>query len=206
MRVRLKILYKYLVVDWNVLHGHKPFEIVSVILAIFGSQAENDCVVVEAGCWYGGSSAKISLACEYMGYKLLIYDSFEGVEYASPDYEESIYFGQYVASEKIVIENIAKYGSVRACEIKKGWFEQTFKNFDRQVIVAYIDCDLAKGTLEVLQGIKDNLLLGYRIFTQDYHISSVRRALADVNYLKNFGLDRVPKVKLLARNLAELIL
>ena len=40
---------------------------------------EVEGVVVECGCYVGGSSANLSLACEAAGRELIVYDSFEGL-------------------------------------------------------------------------------------------------------------------------------
>ena len=36
-------------------------------------------VVVECGCFLGGSTANLSLVCEVVGRELIVYDSFEGL-------------------------------------------------------------------------------------------------------------------------------
>jgi O-methyltransferase len=36
-------------------------------------------VVVECGCWKGGSTTNLSLVCDIVGRELIVYDSFEGL-------------------------------------------------------------------------------------------------------------------------------
>ena len=36
-------------------------------------------VVVECGCFHGGSTANLSLICDIVGRELIVYDSFEGL-------------------------------------------------------------------------------------------------------------------------------
>ncbi len=43
-----------------------------------------DGVVVECGCWLGGSTACLSVICDYAGRDLVVYDSFEGLPLADP--------------------------------------------------------------------------------------------------------------------------
>src|SRR5687767_9684571 len=40
---------------------------------------EVEGVVVECGCWQGGSTANLSLVCDIIGRDLIVYDSFEGL-------------------------------------------------------------------------------------------------------------------------------
>jgi hypothetical protein len=66
--------------------------------------------------------------------------------------------------------------------IVEGWFADTF-GADRvpdRVRVVLIDCDLAKGTAEVLDGVGGRLADDARVFTQDFHIPEVRSAIAEL--------------------------
>ena len=42
-------------------------------------------VVVECGCWQGGSTVNLSLICDIVGRRLVVYDSFEGLPPAEPN-------------------------------------------------------------------------------------------------------------------------
>jgi O-methyltransferase len=140
-------------------------------------------IMVEAGCWQGGSTAKFSLACRLLGYQLHVYDSFEGVEELSPEMKlrSYDYSGEYKASEQLVREHLARHGAVDTCTIHKGWFAETLaiRPVTAPVRVVYIDCDLARGTREVLQGTVGRLVPDGWVFSQDYHIQPVRELLHD---------------------------
>ena len=45
---------------------------------------EVEGVVVECGCYLGGSTANLSLVCEIVGRELMVYDSFEGLPDPDP--------------------------------------------------------------------------------------------------------------------------
>src|SRR5262249_7991231 len=45
---------------------------------------EVEGVVVECGCYLGGSTANLSVACKIAGRELIVYDSFEGLPAADP--------------------------------------------------------------------------------------------------------------------------
>lgn len=180
---KAKLFWRFLLIDWNILHAHKPSEISIVCKAISERPARNGETVVEAGCFNGGSSAKFSIICFLLGYHFCIYDSFEGVEEMSE--EEKIdsfdFSGQYAATEEKVQGNIKIYGEISVCSFYKGWFADTLArtSVSRPVRVAYIDCDVAKGTREALQGIVPVLVKDGWIFSQDFHIKPIIRLLSD---------------------------
>jgi O-methyltransferase len=163
---------------------------------------EGECVV-EAGCWKGGSSAKLSLICSHMGYSLNIHDSFEGVERVHEGGHN--FSGQYAASQTEVSENIRRYGRLEVCHLHKGWFADTLAAAPIQTPVraAYIDCDLAKGTREVLKGVVHSIVPDGAIFTQDYHIKVVRKVLNDESTWKDLGCPQ-PRVAEVCASLARI--
>src|SRR5215510_752808 len=58
---RIHLLLRLIRVDLNVQHGHWPGEVARVIKAIGERKARTKEVIVEAGCWQGGSTAKFSI-------------------------------------------------------------------------------------------------------------------------------------------------
>lgn len=82
---RIELIARFLKVDWNIIHAHRPCEIACICNALAERQAKQGEVMVEAGCWQGGSSSKFSIICSMLGYKLYIYDSFSGVEKLSTE-------------------------------------------------------------------------------------------------------------------------
>jgi O-methyltransferase len=199
--VRFGFLIKFLRIDWSIEHSHTPSEIIEIIQFIAERPASKDEIVLEAGCWQGGSTVKFSIFCNYFGYKLHVYDSFEGVESIQEGgYDFS---GEYCASEKEVKRNLIQYGVGDVCVFHKGWFSETLKpnsvNFPIRAV--YIDCDLAKGTEEVLRGVLPWLVKDGTIFTQDYHILSVKQLLNDPATWGKLGVVQ-PMIKPLCHNLA----
>lgn len=166
------MLFKFLRVDWNVIHSHTPAEI-AIIAADIERKPEGS-LFIEAGCWNGGSSCKFSLLCKRYGYFLHIYDSFEGVEDASKVAGEWNYTGQYRASQSTVKANLARYGAIAVSTFHAGWFKDTLALGVCGVVAeCYIDCDTSKGTFEVLSGVVPSLSKSGVIFSQDYHITPV---------------------------------
>lgn len=80
LKQKLYLLRKYLLIDWNILHGHRPAEISEVVKVIAKRKAKPGEIIIEAGCYNGGSTTKFSHICKIQGFALLVFDSFEGVE------------------------------------------------------------------------------------------------------------------------------
>ncbi len=143
-------------IDFRVVHGHWLAE-----YRLYAERWPNGPPALESALgsrvFNGGSSAKLSIICSMLGHKLFVYDSFEGLEEMSPEEKKGSYdfSGDYAASEDVVRDNITRYGEIRVCSLHKGWFADTLAHTlaPCAVRVAYIDCDVAKGTREARQGI-----------------------------------------------------
>jgi O-methyltransferase len=204
---RLRLLVRFLNVDWHVVHGHSPAEISIVCRAIAERPALSNEGLIEAGCWQGGSSAKLSILCERLNYCLHIYDSFEGVESMSADdkVESHDFSGEYASPESVLRQHLTSYGELSVCTIHKGWFSDTLAKdaVPCKVRLAFIDCDLAKGTREVLTGIVPALTDDGWIFSQDFHIKPVQKLLYDTATWDSLERGR-PTIKRLGRRLASI--
>lgn len=104
---------------------------------------EVEGVVVECGCWLGGSTANLSLACDVVGRELIVYDSFEGL----PPPEEG---DQYAKDEatgmlrgelELVKDNVRRFGAIERCSFRKGWFNETLPKHTEPVVLAFLDVD-----------------------------------------------------------------
>jgi O-methyltransferase len=200
LRSRLRLLGAFLRIDWTLEHAHRPSEVVAVCRALAASKSG---VLLEAGCWNGGSTAKFSLVCSLLNRKLLVYDSFEGVE---PMEEKDGYdfSGEYACSLEMVRANIQKYGDVTVCRFSKGWFAETLNHPPKdRIAVAYIDCDVVKGTQEALKGIVPALTPDGLVFTQDFAIPPVRTALLSSGTWQALELPK-PEINRLSEQLASL--
>lgn len=207
LKNRVKIIARFLRIDWNILSAHHPCEIVSVCRSLADHPARKGEIMIEAGCWMGGSSAKFSIICKMLDYQLHIYDSFEGVEKLSPEIRGNgrDFSGAYAVEESVVCNHIMEYGELSACTTHKGWFADTLAAtpVSDPIRVTYIDCDLAKGTQEVLLGVMPGLVEDGWIFSQDFHIKSVRDLLSNPDTWKQFDKGE-PTINCVCRNLASL--
>ena len=67
---RLRIIYKCYRISYSVESPHMENEMVRVISAIFSTSPDAPGVIVEAGSYKGGSTAKLSLAASLAGQKI----------------------------------------------------------------------------------------------------------------------------------------
>lgn len=186
-KTRIDLIKRFLRVDFNVEHGHWPCEIAHICKVLCRRRSRPGEVMVEAGCWQGGSTAKFSILCKVLGYRLYVFDSFQGVEPTDqPGYDFS---GEYRASQRTVRDNVRAFGEADVCSYFAGWFSDTLAAHPvRDPIAAvYIDCDLAKGTLEVLQGVMPSFAEDGILWSQDYHIEAVQDVLHDPATWRSFG-------------------
>jgi hypothetical protein len=187
-RTRVGLVVACLRTDWLLDHAHRPPEIVAVLRAVAGRRADPGEVVVEAGCWQGGATVKLSRVCAALGYELRVYDSFAGVEAHEPEAGEYDFTGEYRAAPELLAANLVRFGAPEVVSVVEGWFADTLGAGDvpERVRAVLVDCDLAKGTTEVLEAVGPNLSTDARVFTQDFHIPEVRSAIAGL------GLSATP--------------
>jgi O-methyltransferase len=188
-------------VDWCVEHSHRPSEIMALARAFRTLPAG---VMVEAGCFKGGSTAKWSLLCQRYGRTLYVYDSFEGVQGHTVAGDDFDFKGEYAASMGQVKANIRRCGDIRICHFFKGWFADTLaKSAPPNIAIAYIDCDVKEGTEDALRGILPNLVREGVVYTQDYHIDSVRAYLDAPETWQRFAMP-APSITTLAHHTARI--
>ena len=105
---------------------------------------EVEGVVVECGCYLGGSTANLSLACEIVGRDLIVYDSFEGLP--SPDprdkYGNPFTEGLLDADLERVKANVRTVGRDRPCQFVKGFFADTLPQHEQPMVLCFLDVDL----------------------------------------------------------------
>ena len=82
--------------------------------------------------------------------------------------------------------------------INRKWKDQQGEQKEE---VVFIDCDSAKGTLEVLRGVVPSLARDGVVFSQDFHIAPVRELLLDRRTWERYGCGD-PSIERLCGHLA----
>ncbi|OGD27401.1 MAG: hypothetical protein A2Y56_03385 [Candidatus Aminicenantes bacterium RBG_13_63_10] len=168
---------------------HTQGEMLEVMGAILSLSPEREGVVVEAGCYQGGSTAKLSLAAEKAGRKLVVFDSFQGLpDHREPPAEnifgETVRFppGEYRATLEEVKANVARFGAPGVCEFRPGWFEETMPGFSEPIALLFLDVDLAASTRTALKHLYPRLVPGGVLFSHDGHLPRVISVFRDAEF------------------------
>ncbi len=168
---------------------HTQAEILSIVTALLSLPPRSRGFVVEAGCFKGGSTAKLSLAAKLANRHLVAFDSFEGLPGNDENHGTSILGeipdfskGRYLGTLDEVRSSVASYGDISRCRFIKGWFDDTMPLFKEPVAVAFLDVDLAASTRTALANLYPLVEPGGSIFSQDGHLPLVIDVLRDEQF------------------------
>jgi O-methyltransferase len=149
-------------------------------------------VIVEAGCYKGGSTAKFSLAAAIANRKLFVIDSFQGIPKNTEPHDKDIFGGgakfpegRYCGTLDEVKANVQRFGRIESCTFVEGWFEDTLPTFKEKVAAVYIDVDLASSTRTCLKHFYPLLERGGVCFSQDGHLPLVIEVFENDDFLLN---------------------
>jgi O-methyltransferase len=177
-----RFAWQFGTVQCHVPCAHDVGELTSVARAVLTRRAVPGAVV-ECGCFKGGSTARLSLACAATGRSLVVYDSFEGLpEPEQGDRQHEIQrprafeAGEYSGSLDEVRANVGTYGTLEVCDFVPGWFEDTMQSLPEEVAVAFIDVDLTESTRTVVTALWPRIANGGVLFVHD----ATDRKLADL--------------------------
>jgi O-methyltransferase len=162
---------------------HTHAEILAVADAILN--ASGNGVVVEAGCFKGGSTAKLSIAAKLAGRKLMVFDSFEGLPEPKPAEARKFSRGEYAGALDEVRANVQKCGEISACEFVRGWFSETLCSFHESVCVAFVDVDLSDSLRTCLKYLYPLLDPDGTIFCHDGHLPSCIALMRDETFWRS---------------------
>ena len=169
--------------------AHTQDETLQVSSAILSTPPGVPGCVVEAGCFKGGSTAKLSVAAKLANRQLVVFDSFEGLPDNTEQHKPSIFGevpdfsrGQYRGALDEVQKNVSAYGENDVCVYVKGWFDETMPKFSQPVIAAYIDVDLVSSTKTCLKYLYPLLQPGAKLYSQDGHLPLIIELLEDSEF------------------------
>lgn len=182
--------------------AHDETEAMAMIQSILELPPELEGVIVEAGCFQGGSAAKLSLAAQLTGRTLVLCDSFEGI----PDNDEShgpsghqgpLAFekGTFAGRLEEVRANITEHGEIGQCEFVKGWFDETLPQFRQPIAMIFLDVDLATSTRTCLRYLYPLLQPGCVLYSHDAAFPRVREVFADEPFWRDVVGAPMPTVE-----------
>jgi hypothetical protein len=127
-------------------------------------------VVVECGCFRGGTTANLSLLCEIAGRELYVYDSFEGLppaaegdKYGNPDGT-----GFLTAGLDQVKAHVEAYGAPGCCTYVKGWFEDTTPTHEAPIALLFLDVDYQSSLTDCVVNLWPKLIRNGYCFIDEY--------------------------------------
>lgn len=136
--------------------------------------------VVECGCYQGGSTIALSLACGLVGRRLFVCDTFSGLP--KPREEEAVDVhpkrGTYYQWEEgsfcseggleSVRENVRRYGDLDACRFVPGVYAETLPKLDTDAIVlVFEDADLPSSVEDCLEHLWPKLQPGCKFYCHE---------------------------------------
>jgi O-methyltransferase len=130
-------------------------------------------VVVECGCYLGGSTANLSLVCEIVGRELIVYDSFEGLPAPDPSdkYGNPFTEGVLDADLEQVKGNVRRYGAIDSCTFVKGFFADTLPHHEQPVVLCFLDVDLQGSLHDCVINLWPHLTEKGYVFIDEYVFS-----------------------------------
>lgn len=183
---RAALLWQSIKASQLVACPHREAEVLKFVDCVLQLPADLEGCVVEAGCYKGGSTAKISLACRRVGRELVVFDSFEGLPDSEETEVDTLYgatrdfsAGAYAGAVGEVQSNVVRLGAPEVCSYVKGWFDQTMLDFDRPIAAAFLDVDLSTSTRTCFQYLWPLLSPGGFVYTHDGHLPPVLKVLTD---------------------------
>jgi O-methyltransferase len=186
--------------DGALVCAHTPAEIEVLVAAILDIPSSVNGCIVEAGCFKGGSTAKLSLAAKLAKRKLYVFDSFAGLPQNREDHDRTIFgerinfhAGRYTGRLEEVKGNVGQYGALDVCEFVPGWFEDSMPGFREPIAMAFVDVDLASSTATCLRYLYPLLMPGGSIFSHDGHLPLCIAVIRDDQFWNNIvGAPRPP--------------
>lgn len=127
-------------------------------------------VIVEAGCWKGGTTANLSLVADIVGRDLVVYDSFEGLPAPSDGdrWANPLGEGAFKGELDEVRHNVATYGVVDRCQFRKGWFSDTLGDHTEPIVAAFVDVDHQASMHQCVLGLWPHLIDDGYWFVDEY--------------------------------------
>jgi O-methyltransferase len=134
-------------------------EDLTMISAFRGMPENTDGVVVDCGCFRGGSTINLSLGCALAGRELHVYDSFE----RRPDPAETR--PAHLLEE--VRSNVERYGRLDVCSFHPGFFSDSMSGFDSECVLASVDVDLRSSLEDCVRALWPYLADGGSLFLHE---------------------------------------
>jgi O-methyltransferase len=135
------------------------FEHLTLMSAVLAIPNELPGDIAEFGCYKGGATASLSLACAAMGRRLIVFDSFRGLPTPQEVVEnigsgKILHYqtGDFLGTLAEVKANVARGGCLQPCTFVEGFFDETLRTrpADERYAMIFEDADLPESVRAVL--------------------------------------------------------
>ncbi len=169
-RKRLRLAVRMWRTTRGVWTGTSPKAHLAMAVKLLEIPPQVEGVVVECGCYMGGSTANLSLVCEIVGRKLIVYDSFEGLPAPTGNdrYARQRQTGFLEAPIDTVKDNVRRFGAIGVCEFRKGWFSETLPNHSEPIALAFLDVDYQASLDDCIRNLWPHLTERGYVFIDEY--------------------------------------
>jgi O-methyltransferase len=107
--------------------------------------------LLEFGCFKGFSTSCLSFACQLLGMRMQVFDSFEGLPPSDSTYYEA---GDFAGSLDEVKRNVGNFGAPEVVTYHKGFFADSLPHVDLgPVACMWMDVDLKVSAHDALQAL-----------------------------------------------------
>jgi len=175
----------------NAVRGyHTLTEMLRIARAILARAGRNP-VVLEAGCGYGASTAKLSLAVQLARGSLIACDSFQGIPENAERHElldgrkTEFRPGAFRGNLASVRRTVETWGALDVCRFEKGWFEDVLPRLDVDLDVVVLDVDLAESTRTCVKELWPRLRSDGILFSLDGQLRATHELLADAGFWRD---------------------
>jgi O-methyltransferase len=199
---RARISKEFRRIGRHVASAHTEGELLSVAGRMLALPSDVKGAIVEAGCYQGASTAKLSILAEFLGRKLLVFDSFCGIPPNEEDdgrrsaFGESTRFpaGAFAGSLQLVKQNVTDYGRIDRCQFIEGWFDDTMPQLHTPIACGYLDVDLPSSTATCLRNLYPLLSPGGLLISQDAHLPAVVDVIEDARTWESISVAK-PRIE-----------
>jgi hypothetical protein len=106
--------------------------------------------LVEFGCFKGFSTSCLSFACQLLGMRMQVFDSFEGLPPSDSSYYEA---GDFAGSLAEVERNVGNFGAPDVVSYHKGFFADVLHVDLGPVACIWMDVDLEVSARDAMQAL-----------------------------------------------------
>jgi hypothetical protein len=129
-------------------------------------------VIVECGCYQGGSSAKLSLAAGLTKRQLMVCDSFLGLPQPGTsdrlEKMEAFESGDFASRLEEVDRNVRRYGNSAVVQFVPGWYQESLGRLSGvKIACLFLDVDLQESIKTCLVSLWKFVAPGCKVFVHD---------------------------------------